>query len=60
MALEREAGFRARRRVVERAHRWTNRFRRALLRRETKPAIHLAFLHLACGLITVRATGLFG
>ncbi len=27
MALKREAGFRARRWVVERTHRWMNRFR---------------------------------
>lgn len=33
-ALKREAGFRARRWVVERAHSWMNRFRRILVRWE--------------------------
>ena len=36
-ALKREAGFRARRWVVERAHSWMNRFRRILIRWEKKP-----------------------
>ena len=31
-AIKREAGFRARRWVVERAHSWMNRFRRILVR----------------------------
>lgn len=60
VALKREAGFRARRWVVERAHSWMNRFRRALVRWEKKPANYLAFLHFACGLIAFRAAGLFG
>ncbi len=59
-ALKREAGFKARRWVVERAHSWMNRFRRLLIRWEKKPQNYLAFLHFASGLIAFRATGLFG
>ncbi len=60
IALKREAGFRARRWVVERAHRMMNRFRRLLVRWEKKPQNYIAFLHFACGLIAFRAAGLFG
>jgi putative transposase len=59
-AIKRQAGFKARRWVVERAHSWMNRFRRLLVRWEKKPANYLAFLHFACGLIAFRAAGLFG
>ena len=59
-ALQQEAGFRARRWVVERAHSWMNRFRRLLVRWDKKPQNYLAFLHFACGLIAFRAAGLFG
>lgn len=59
-AIKREAGFKARRWVVERAHSWINRFRRLLIRWEKKPENYLAFLHFACGLIAFRAAGLFG
>jgi putative transposase len=59
-ALKREAGFKARRWVVERAHSWMNRFRRLLVRWDKKPQNYLAFLHFACGLIAYRAAGLFG
>jgi putative transposase len=59
-ALKREAGFKARRWVVERAHSWMNRFRRLLIRWDKKPQNYLAFLHFACGLIAYRAAGLFG
>jgi putative transposase len=59
-AIKREAGFKARRWVVERAHSWMNRFRRLLVRWDKKPENYLAFLHFACGLIAFRATGLFG
>lgn len=55
-ALAREAGFRARRWVVERTHSWLNRFRRILVRWEKRADTYLAMLHLACGLITWRAT----
>lgn len=59
-ASKREAGFRARRWVVERAHSWLNRFRRILVRWEKKPENYIAFLHFACALIAFRAAGLFG
>jgi transposase len=59
-ALTAQAGFRARRWVVERTHSWFNRFRRLLVRWEKKPENYLAMLHFACGLMTWRATGLFG
>lgn len=59
-ALKREAGFRARRWVVERTHSWMNQFRRVLIRWDKHVANYLAFLHFACGLIAFRASGLFG
>jgi transposase len=59
-ALKHEAGFKARRWVVERTHSWMNRFRRILIRWEKKAANYLALLHLACGLITYRCAGLLG
>lgn len=58
--LRREAGGRARRWVVERTHSWLNRFRGLLVRWAKKAENYLAFLHLACGIITWRATGLLG
>lgn len=58
--LAAEAGMRARRWVVERAHSWMNRFRRILIRWEKKSQNYIAFLHFACGLIACRAAGLFG
>jgi putative transposase len=54
-ALKLEAGFRARRWVVERTQSWLNRFRRILVRWEKRADTYLAMLHLACGLITWRA-----
>ena len=59
-ALKQEAGFKARRWVVERPHAWMNRFRRMLVRWDKKPAHSLAFLHFACALIAFRVAGLFG
>jgi transposase len=59
-ALKREAGFRARRWVVERTHSWMNRFRGVLIRWSKKPANYLALLHLACAYITFRAAHLLG
>jgi putative transposase len=59
-AIKQEAGFKARRWVVERAHSWMNRFRRLLIRWDKKPENYLAFLHFACGLLAFRAAGLFG
>jgi len=59
-AIRRQAGFKARRWVVERTHSWMNRFRRILIRWEKKPENYLGFLHLVCALITYRAAGLLG
>ena len=59
-AIQEEAGFRARRWVVERTHSWMNRFRRLLVRWEKKSENYLAMLHFACALITIRQTGLLG
>jgi putative transposase len=59
-AIKREASFKARRWVVERAHSWMNRFRRLLIRWDKKPQNYVALLHFACGLIAFRAAGLFG
>lgn len=59
-AIKREAGFKARRWVVERAHSWMNRFRRLLVRWDKKAENYLALVHFACGLIAFRAAGLFG
>jgi len=50
----------ARRWVVERTHSWMNRFRGILIRWEKKLENYLGMLHLACGIITWRATGLLG
>jgi putative transposase len=58
-AIKRQAGFKARRWVVERTHSWMNRFRRILTRWEKKAENYLALLHLVCGLITYRCSGLF-
>lgn len=57
-AIKQEAGFKARRWVVERTHSWMNRFRRILVRWEKLPETFVAMLHLVCGIITWRATGL--
>ena len=59
-AIKREAGFKARRWVVERTHSWMNRFRRILIRWDKSPNNYIAFLHFACALITFRAAGLLG
>jgi putative transposase len=52
--LKRQAGFRARRWVVERTHSWLNRFRGLLIRWSKKSENHRGLLQLACGLITWR------
>ncbi len=54
MAVKEEAGFRARRWVVERTHRWMNRFRRVVIRWKKRVDTYLAMLHSACALITWR------
>ena len=59
-AIEQEAGFKARRWVVERTHSWLNRFRRILVRWDKSPENYIAFLHFACALIAFRASGLLG
>ena len=59
-AIKREAGFKARRWVVERTHSWMNRFRRILTRWEKKAANYLGLLHLVCAIITYRAISLMG
>jgi transposase len=59
-ALKQEAGFRARRWVVERTHSWMNRFRRVLIRWDKNVHNYLAFLHMACAYITYRQAGLLG
>ena len=59
-AIKREAGYKARRWVVERSHSWMNRFRRILVRWEKKPANYLGLLHLVCAFLTYRAAGLLG
>ena len=59
-AIKREAGFKARRWVVERTHSWLNRFRRILIRWDKSVDNYIAFLHFACALIACRAAGLLG
>ena len=59
-AIKREAGFKARRWVVERTHSWMNRFRAILIRWEKKAQNYLALLHLACAYITFKQAGLLG
>jgi putative transposase len=57
-AIKQEAGYKARRWVVERTHSWMHRFRRVLIRWDKKVCNYLAFLHLACAYITYRPSGL--
>jgi putative transposase len=59
-ALKQEAGFKARRWVVERTHSGMNRFRRVLIRWDKQVRNDLAFLHMACAYITYRQAGLLG
>ena len=59
-AIKKEAGFKARRWVVERTHGWLNRFRRILVRWDKSTDNYIAFLHFACALIALRAAGLLG
>jgi transposase len=58
--IKKKAGFKARRWVVERTQSWLNRFRGILIRWEKRTDTYIAMLHLACGIITWRATGLLG
>jgi putative transposase len=57
--LKQEAGFKARRWVVERTHSWMNRFRAILVRWQKRADTYMAMLHLACAIITWRAAGMF-
>ena len=59
-ALMKEAGFKARRWVVERTHSWMNRFRRVLIRWEKKVENYFGMPHFVCAWITYRAAGLLG
>lgn len=59
-AIKQEAGYKARRWVVERTHSWLNRFRALLVRWQKKAQSYLALLHLACAYITFKQTGLLG
>ena len=58
--VKKDARKKARRWVVERTHSWLNRFRGILTRWTKKAENYLALLHLACGIITWKATGLLG
>ena len=58
--LKKKTRFKARRWVVERTISWLNRFRGILIRWTKKAKHYIAMLHLACGIITWRATGLLG
>jgi putative transposase len=55
-----EAGYKARRWVVERTHSWMNRFRRILIRWEKKVENYFGMLHFVCAWITYRSAGLLG
>ena len=57
-ALKEEAGFKARRWVVERTQSWMNRFRRVLIRWDKKACNYVELLHLVCAYITYRQSGL--
>lgn len=59
-AIKKEAGFKARRWVVERTHSWMNRFRGILIRWSKKSENYLALLHLSCAYITYGQAGLLG
>jgi transposase len=59
-AIKKQAGYKARRWVVERTHSWINRFRGILIRWNKKPENYIAMLHFAFGIIAFRASGLFG
>lgn len=59
-AIQKEAGYKARRWVVERTHIWLNRFRAILIRRCKKPENYIAHLHFAFALVTYRVAQLSG
>lgn len=49
--------YKARRWIVEVTHSWFNRFRKILVRFEKLQSTHLALLHLAAAIITLRKVG---
>ncbi|MDR2923961.1 MAG: transposase [Treponema sp.] len=51
---ERDANFKARRRVVEACHSWLNRFRKLMVQYEKKEGNYLALLYFACAIIVWR------
>ena len=59
-AIKHDAGFKARRWVVERTHSWMNRFRSILIRWAKKAINYLALLHIALAAITAQAAELSG
>jgi putative transposase len=59
-ALTQDAGFRARRWVVERTPSGMNRVRRVLIRWDKQGLNYLGFLHVARAYITYRQAGLLG
>lgn len=59
-ALKREAGFKARRWVVERTHSWMNRFRGVLIRWSKKAENYIALLHMSFAFIIYNRMGLTG
>ena len=59
-ALQQDAGFRARRGVVERPPRGLHRFRRVLLCGDKHVRHELGFLHWVCADSTYRQAGLLG
>ena len=52
--IEKQAGFKARRWVVEVTHSWVNRFRKLLVRFEKKVCNHLALVQFAFAIIVWR------
>lgn len=58
--VRRRRNARARRWVVERAHSWTNRARRLLIRWEKKSANYVAFVHLQFAITAWRTAGVLG
>lgn len=58
--IQRRAGYKARRWVVEGTHSWMNRFRGILIRWNKKAENYIAMLHLAFAIIAFRSAGLFG
>jgi transposase len=59
-AIKRQAGYKARRWVVERTHSWMNRFRGILIRWSKKAENYIALLHMAFAFIIYRRMGLSG